>query len=594
MAKKYALRKVATGVMSVAIGAQLVASAVNAQDDANTENSSVSSEVSKNSISSSGETNSADESSHARDDKDAPLTADTVSVQDDANTENSAVGNDVSKNSLSSLDVTNSSDESSQVRNEKGAQKLKDELVSLGVAFEEIQEGEYKKYITQTDFGPATVSLMEPGAKIEIEMKQLGSSSIFGQRFSSYQEILDYFAREKQVIAEVKALGSKPEAIAGYGLMYSFVTATNPAYRVFYQVNNTTAEVTVYSYNGNELYDLIGNKDKLVAKFNSLSEYSAWLKNQTQPAESNSSSEEASTPVKKVVREEEAKKIKAELEAAGIPFEEKRTEIGDEIYVTYDIQNELGTVTVHSDHIFNFKNTTIGRREFKDLETYQAFLKSERFALEKKVVNELQAVGIKGTPVMGGVGYYFQTQTTPQYTVNVEFDPDVKPLVLDIIVSGPNDSRLKLNSLAEYTEWLKKQTQPTDSNSSTEETSKPAESNASSEETSKLAENNSSTEETSKPAENNASSEETSKPMDKPADKPMDKPTNKPADNSVTPPVHQTKAVEQAKPQAKQGVAKPQGKQLPNTGESQGVFAVIGISMMALAAAVAKKFKHNA
>ena len=318
-----------------------------------------------------------------------------------------------------------------------------------------------------------------------------------------------------------------------------------------------------------------------------------------------------STSVKKVVREEEAKKIKAELEEAGIPFvekrEEKQGENGDEIHITYEIQNELGPVTIHADRIFDFKEAALDR-EFKTVKEYQEFLKSDRFAFEKKTREELKALALEyGVELKAGRSAYFFTFKTMDVLVYPGLlitEEAGSVLVFRDQYSGATELFFDLSDLKE---WMKEQS----------------------------TENNSSTEATSKPSESNSSTEETSKPTDKPADKPVDKLSEKPTtDNkqeigSVAKPtfkkeeaakqagmtaiagkqdvkvvvekdamgnwtykiepVQPTKAVEQEKQQVK-----PQGKQLPNTGESQGVFAIIGISMMALAAIVAKKFKHNA
>ena len=327
-----------------------------------------------------------------------------------------------------------------------------------------------------------------------------------------------------------------------------------------------------------------------------------------------------STPAKKVVDEEEAKNIKAELEAAGIPFVEKREEKqgknGDGIHITYEIQNELGPVTIHADRTFDFKEAALYQK-FKTVKEYQEFLKSDRFAFEKKTREELKALALEyGVELeVERSGYFFTFKT-----MDVVVYPDglIAGDITSIRVFREYQYNLiqLFSDLPSLKEWMKEQS----------------------------TENNSSTEATSKPSESNSSTEATSKPTDKPSEKPADKPVDKPSEKTTTDnkqeigsvakptfkteeaakqagmtaiagkkdvqvvvekdamgnwtykiePVQLTKSVEQAKPQAKQEAAKPQGKQLPNTGESQGVFAIIGISMMALAVVVAKKFKHNA
>ena len=57
-------------------------------------------------------------------------------------------------------------------------------------------------------------------------------------------------------------------------------------------------------------------------------------------ADTTTSKNETKPSAPKVYNEEKAKKIKAELEAAGISFVEKRTESGNTIYITYEFQSE--------------------------------------------------------------------------------------------------------------------------------------------------------------------------------------------------------------------------------------------------------------
>ena len=253
MKKKYALRKVAAGLMSVAIGTQLVVGAVSAQDGATgSENSSVAS-------------GSAESASSA----------------------------------ASSENETNADNEKTEA--EKEAERLakivkegKEKLTAAGIKFEEKKDAEGYTYYTFQDY---TGEVTFYGRKVFGEV--IDGDGIYFSGVSHYLDnrTADFVRKDKAIRAELTAAGIVFKASNNnlIGKSYKFKTPAGEDARAIverYQNPNPDREF-------NHSYIEVFNQDGIAAKFNTLEEYTAWTKKQDQTS-SNTANETVQPETKPV------------------------------------------------------------------------------------------------------------------------------------------------------------------------------------------------------------------------------------------------------------------------------------------------------
>ena len=293
MKKKYALRKVAAGLMSVAIGTQLVVGAVSAQDGAaGSENSSVASgsaESASSVASSENETNAANEKTEAE--KEAEQEAARLAAL---------------------------------------VQEGKAKLTAAGIKFEEKKDAEGKTYYTFQDY---TGEVMWYGAEkygrvIDGDGKQFDNIL----DYLRYQT-LDIVRKDKAVRAELTAAGISFKATFNNltGKVYEFKTPTGETARVIvsmYHDENGSPNVIAS-------YISIGTKVD-GPKFDTLEEYTAWTKKQDQTS-SNTTNE---TPATKPITPTQPTTPTPVVPQKETPATDKKEEIGTVARPTFQTEAE--------------------------------------------------------------------------------------------------------------------------------------------------------------------------------------------------------------------------------------------------------------